>query len=161
MQVLPSSVEAIRAATARGVRVCLATGKARPAAFRALTPVGLAGMYVHLCCALVTLTLQHADWCCCWCLLLQAVSTGHSCCACRPACQGPEPFPRMFCLSNGCCFCSLFCVLCHSVCSSTPMHHYLLLAVRSQAGRHRYSMQWDLAYTVCNGPHRLCFPLCV
>ncbi|KAK9794386.1 hypothetical protein WJX73_003896 [Symbiochloris irregularis] len=42
-KVLPSSIEAIRAALSRGVKVCLATGKARPAAFEALKPVGLAG----------------------------------------------------------------------------------------------------------------------
>ncbi|KAK9867453.1 hypothetical protein WJX84_002155 [Apatococcus fuscideae] len=42
-QCLPSSVKAIEAAIAKGVFVCLATGKARPAAIRALTKVGLAG----------------------------------------------------------------------------------------------------------------------
>lgn len=42
-RVLPSSVAAIRAALARGVTVFLATGKARPAAIRAMEAVGLAG----------------------------------------------------------------------------------------------------------------------
>ncbi|KAL3144565.1 hypothetical protein ABBQ32_004294 [Trebouxia sp. C0010 RCD-2024] len=42
-KVLPSSVRAIQAALKAGVLVCLATGKARPAALSALTPVGLAG----------------------------------------------------------------------------------------------------------------------
>lgn len=42
-KVLPSSVEAIKAAIAAGTRVCLATGKARPAAVTAMTRVGLAG----------------------------------------------------------------------------------------------------------------------
>lgn len=42
-QVLPSSVEAIRAALGRGVTVMLATGKARPAAIKAMQTVGLAG----------------------------------------------------------------------------------------------------------------------
>jgi hypothetical protein len=41
--VLPSSVPAIRAALERGVTVFLATGKARPAAIRAMEAVGLAG----------------------------------------------------------------------------------------------------------------------
>lgn len=42
-RVLPSSVAAIKAAIARGVEVCLATGKARPAAMKAMEAVGLAG----------------------------------------------------------------------------------------------------------------------
>lgn len=42
-QVLPSSVDAIRAALAAGVTVMLATGKARPAAIAAMQRVGLAG----------------------------------------------------------------------------------------------------------------------
>ncbi|KAL0018066.1 hypothetical protein WJX77_011460 [Trebouxia sp. C0004] len=42
-KVLPSSIKAIKAAIKAGVAVCLATGKARPAALSALTPVGLAG----------------------------------------------------------------------------------------------------------------------
>eukprot|EP00884_Botryococcus_braunii_P004928 jgi/Botrbrau1/14436/Bobra.0014s0082.1 len=42
-QILPSSVEVVRAALAAGVRVCLATGKARPAAMSALSRVGLSG----------------------------------------------------------------------------------------------------------------------
>lgn len=42
-RVLPSSVAAIRAALDRGVTVFLATGKARPAAIRAMEAVGLAG----------------------------------------------------------------------------------------------------------------------
>lgn len=42
-KVLPSSVAAIKAAIARGVTVMLATGKARPAAIRAMQAVGLAG----------------------------------------------------------------------------------------------------------------------
>ena len=42
-RVLPSSVEAIKAALARGVRVVLATGKARPAAIAACEAAGLAG----------------------------------------------------------------------------------------------------------------------
>lgn len=42
-RVLPSSVAAMRAALAQGVRVCLATGKARPAAMAALLTVGLVG----------------------------------------------------------------------------------------------------------------------
>jgi Cof subfamily protein (haloacid dehalogenase superfamily) len=41
--VLPSSVQAIQAALRCGVRVMLATGKARPAAMAALAPLGLAG----------------------------------------------------------------------------------------------------------------------
>ena len=40
-QVLPSSVEALRMAIDRGVQVILATGKARPAAIKALDNVGL------------------------------------------------------------------------------------------------------------------------
>ncbi|KAL4430812.1 hypothetical protein ABPG75_006068 [Micractinium tetrahymenae] len=42
-RVLPSSVSAIKAALARGVTVFLATGKARPAAIKAMQAVGLAG----------------------------------------------------------------------------------------------------------------------
>ena len=42
-RVLPSSVDALRAALARGVAVCLATGKARPAAMAAMRTVGLEG----------------------------------------------------------------------------------------------------------------------
>ncbi|KAL4419005.1 hypothetical protein ABPG77_000870 [Micractinium sp. CCAP 211/92] len=42
-RVLPSSVAAIKAALARGVTVFLATGKARPAAIKAMEAVGLAG----------------------------------------------------------------------------------------------------------------------
>lgn len=42
-RVLPSSVAAIHAALDRGVTVFLATGKARPAAIRAMEAVGLAG----------------------------------------------------------------------------------------------------------------------
>ncbi len=42
-KVLPSSVDALHAALAVGVKVCLATGKARPAALRAMERVGLAG----------------------------------------------------------------------------------------------------------------------
>lgn len=42
-KVLPSSVEAIKEAIARGVTVMPATGKARPAAITALQAVGLAG----------------------------------------------------------------------------------------------------------------------
>lgn len=42
-RILPSSVDAIRAVLSRGVRVMLATGKARPAAQAALASVGLAG----------------------------------------------------------------------------------------------------------------------
>ena len=42
-RVLPSSVAALRAALAQGVRVCLATGKARPAAMAAMRTVGLTG----------------------------------------------------------------------------------------------------------------------
>lgn len=42
-RVLPSSVEAIRAALSKGITVMLATGKARPAAERAMSAVGLAG----------------------------------------------------------------------------------------------------------------------
>ncbi len=42
-RVLPSSVAALRAALRQGVRVCLATGKARPAAIAAMRTVGLAG----------------------------------------------------------------------------------------------------------------------
>jgi Cof subfamily protein (haloacid dehalogenase superfamily) len=41
-ELLPSSVEALRMATDRGVQVILATGKARPAAMKALERVGLA-----------------------------------------------------------------------------------------------------------------------
>ena len=43
-QVLPSSVEALKAALKLGVTVCLATGKARPAAMTAMQKVGLAGV---------------------------------------------------------------------------------------------------------------------
>jgi hypothetical protein len=42
-RVLPSSVKVLKAAIAAGVRVCLATGKARPAAMSALARVGLTG----------------------------------------------------------------------------------------------------------------------
>lgn len=42
-QILPSSVEVLKAAMSAGIRVCLATGKARPAAIRALSRVGLSG----------------------------------------------------------------------------------------------------------------------
>ena len=42
-KILPSSVSALRAALEEGVMVCLATGKARPAAISALQSVGLAG----------------------------------------------------------------------------------------------------------------------
>lgn len=42
-KVLPSSVQALRAALKAGVTVCLATGKARPAAIAAMQSVGLAG----------------------------------------------------------------------------------------------------------------------
>jgi len=42
-RILPSSVSAIKAALAVGVRVILATGKARPAAIRACEVAGLAG----------------------------------------------------------------------------------------------------------------------
>ena len=42
--VLPSSVEALKAAAARGVMLCLATGKARPGAVRAMQAAGLAGI---------------------------------------------------------------------------------------------------------------------
>lgn len=42
-RVLPSTVDALRAALARGVTVVLATGKARPAAIAAMETVGLAG----------------------------------------------------------------------------------------------------------------------
>ncbi len=40
---LPSTVEALRAALERGVVVMLATGKARPAAISCMQSVGLAG----------------------------------------------------------------------------------------------------------------------
>jgi hypothetical protein len=43
-KVLPSSVQALQAALKAGVRICLATGKARPAAIAAMQPVGLAGV---------------------------------------------------------------------------------------------------------------------
>ena len=46
-QVLPSSVEALHAALAAGVTVCLATGKARPAALSAMQKVGLAGSFLY------------------------------------------------------------------------------------------------------------------
>lgn len=42
-KVLPSSAEALKAALAAGTRVCLATGKARPAAIAAMAKAGLAG----------------------------------------------------------------------------------------------------------------------
>ena len=42
-QIRPSSVKAIKAACSKGVRVILATGKARPAALRACERVGLVG----------------------------------------------------------------------------------------------------------------------
>ena len=47
-KVLPSSVQALRAAINAGVRICLATGKARPAAIAAMQPVGLAGVPLNL-----------------------------------------------------------------------------------------------------------------
>ena len=45
------SVTSVQAAIKAGVTVCLATGKARPAALAALTPVGLAGTQcvIQLC----------------------------------------------------------------------------------------------------------------
>ncbi len=43
---LPSSEQALRAALKAGVTVCLATGKARPAAIAAMQSVGLAGALV-------------------------------------------------------------------------------------------------------------------
>lgn len=49
-KVLPSSVEALKAALSAGVRVCLATGKARPAAVAAMARVGLAGAVPMLDC---------------------------------------------------------------------------------------------------------------
>ncbi|BDA50944.1 probable endoribonuclease YbeY at N-terminal half [Coccomyxa sp. Obi] len=42
-KVLPSSVQALHAALKAGVTICLATGKARPAAIAAMQSVGLAG----------------------------------------------------------------------------------------------------------------------
>ena len=51
-KVLPSSVSAIKAALDQGVLVCLATGKARPAAISALQSVGLAGKAAVLDCLL-------------------------------------------------------------------------------------------------------------
>lgn len=42
----------LQAAIRAGVTVCLATGKARPAALAALTPVGLAGTHLHVQCIL-------------------------------------------------------------------------------------------------------------
>ncbi len=47
-KILRSSVSALRAALGEGVMVCLATGKARPAAIAALQPVGLAGRATFL-----------------------------------------------------------------------------------------------------------------
>ena len=47
-KVLPSSVDALHAALAAGVKVCLATGKARPAALRAMESVGLAGIIMFI-----------------------------------------------------------------------------------------------------------------
>lgn len=47
-KVLPSSVDALHAALATGVKVCLATGKARPAALRAMEKVGLAGRVLSI-----------------------------------------------------------------------------------------------------------------
>ena len=44
----PAAAEAIRAASGAGVRVILATGKARPAAIRAAEMAGLAGMRVEV-----------------------------------------------------------------------------------------------------------------
>ena len=52
---LPEADSVLRqAAIAKGVFVCLATGKARPAAIRALTKVGLAGERLHqsICCSM-------------------------------------------------------------------------------------------------------------
>lgn len=46
-ELLPSSVEALKMVADRGVQVILATGKARPAAMRALEKVGLAGDGKH------------------------------------------------------------------------------------------------------------------
>ena len=43
-QVLPSSAEALRAVAAKGITLCLATGKARPGAVRAMDAAGLAGV---------------------------------------------------------------------------------------------------------------------
>lgn len=42
-RVRPSSARALREVLERGVQVCLATGKARPAAIKAMETVGLAG----------------------------------------------------------------------------------------------------------------------
>lgn len=47
-QILPSSKEAILAAISKGIKVTLATGKARPAALAACKKVGLAGQDHHL-----------------------------------------------------------------------------------------------------------------
>ena len=51
-KILPSSVSAIKAALDQGVLVCLATGKARPAAISALQSVGLAGKAITPKCIL-------------------------------------------------------------------------------------------------------------
>lgn len=55
-RVLPSTVEALKAAIARGVTVMLATGKARPAAIACMQSVGLAGAALSLA---VTATPLH------------------------------------------------------------------------------------------------------
>lgn len=49
-QVLPSSVDSLKAAAAQGVMLCLATGKARPGAIRAMQAAGLAGEPAHTAC---------------------------------------------------------------------------------------------------------------
>ncbi len=61
-KVLPSSVSAIKAALDQGVLVCLATGKARPAAISALQSVGLAGtpLALHPASDCIVMVLQ--EW---------------------------------------------------------------------------------------------------
>ena len=47
---LPSSAEALRAVAAQGITLCLATGKARPGAVRAMEAAGLAGGCLAIFC---------------------------------------------------------------------------------------------------------------
>ena len=60
-QVLPSSVRALKAALKAGVTVCLATGKARPAAIAAMAKVGLAGAHSAAAANSISKQLNGAD----------------------------------------------------------------------------------------------------
>ena len=61
-KILPSSVSALKAALNEGVLVCLATGKARPAAISALQSVGLAGVLKHLLVYLNMINITHKPY---------------------------------------------------------------------------------------------------